>query len=181
LPLPRDRVEKCLTADDHLFRRAWRDGIGALAIAERRGRLPSQTGLVAEAVATLILGDLGIDVFAQIITAGVRGVDLLALTPDETVLAIEVKGTLRPGRVPPFSRGALRQMSIEWLNDPTNPAMVEWELQAADLYGAVTVVDFARTSWRAAVTSDFELFTPVLQPQDLLVPSKLAGSSSTAH
>jgi hypothetical protein len=168
-----ERIEECLTPADNLFRQGWRSGLGALTISERRGRLPSVTGFIAEAVATLILGELGLDVFAQIVTPGVHGVDLLALTPEGTVLALEVKGTLRPGGLPRFCRGALRQMSVEWLNHPKNPAMAESELEAADLYGGVVVLDFARASWRAALTSDFETFTPVRRANDLLAPSRL--------
>lgn len=178
LPLSLECIEECLTPADDLFRRAWLGGLGALTITARRGRLPSDTGFIAEAVATLILGELGLDVFAQIVTPGVHGVDLLALTPEETVLALEVKGTLRPGGLPRFSRGALRQMSVEWLNDPKNPAMAEWELQAKDLYGCVAVLDFARASWRAALTSDFETFAPVHRANDLLAPSRLSLPSS---
>lgn len=89
------------------------------------------------------------------------------------MLALEVKGTLRPGGLPRFSRGALRQVSVEWLNDAKNPAMAEWELQAADLYGGVAVLDFARATWRVALTSDFETVTPVLRANDLLAPSRL--------
>lgn len=173
LPLSWERVEECLTPADDLFRRAWRGGLGALTTGERQGRLPSDTGFIAEAVATLVFRELGLDVFAQIVTPGVHGVDLLALTAEESVLALEVKGTLRPGGLPRLSSGALRQMSVEWLNDPKNPAMAEWELQAADIYGGVAVFDFARASWRAALTSDFETFTPVLRAHDLLTPSRL--------
>jgi len=175
LPLPPTHVEECLTEADTLFRRAWRDGLDSLTLAERRGRLAADTGFIAEAVATLLLGDVGLDVFAQIITPGIRGVDLMALAPEETVLAIEVKGTLRAGTIPRFSRSSLGQMSVDWLNDPNNPAMAERELEALDIYGAVAVVDFARGSWRAALTSDFENFRPVLSVEQLVAPSRLEG------
>jgi hypothetical protein len=69
----------------------------------------------------------------NIVEPGIRGVDLLALTPEPTVLALEVKGTLRAAAIPRFSRGRARQMSVEWLNDPANPAMAEWNLEAMDL------------------------------------------------
>lgn len=45
-------------------------------------------------------------------------------------------------------------MSIDWLNDPHNPAMAEWGLEALDIYGGVAVIDFALNVWRAALTSD---------------------------
>jgi hypothetical protein len=50
------------------------------------------------------------------------------------VLVLEVKGTLRRGTIPRLTPSRLRQMSREWLNDPANPAMTEWSLQADDLY-----------------------------------------------
>lgn len=174
LPLPREHMEECLREDgDELFRRAWSDGIDALTLDERRGRLCADTGFIAESVATLLLGDVGLDVFAQIVTPGVHGVDLLALAPEGTVLALEVKGTLRAGSIPRFSRVALRQMSIEWLNDPNNPAMAEWGLEALDIYGGVAVIDFARNVWRVALTSDYEGFRPVLDAEQLLVLTEL--------
>lgn len=84
------------------------------------------------------------------------------------MLALEVKGTLRAGSIPRFSRGVLKQMSIEWLNDPSNPAMAEWDLEALDIYGGVAVIDFARNVWRVALTSDYEGFRPVLDAKELL-------------
>lgn len=172
LRLLREHVEECLHKDgDTLFRRAWNDGLNALTFDQRRGRLSIDTGFIAESVATLILGDVGLDVFAQITTSGVHGVDLLALAPEGTVLALEVKGTLRAGSIPRFSRGALRQMSIEWLNHPSNPGMAEWGLDALDIYGGVTVIDFARNVWRVALTSDYEGFRPVVDAKQLLTLS----------
>jgi hypothetical protein len=179
LPLPREHVEACLHEDkDLLFRRAWSNGLDTLTLHERRGRLCTDTGYIAESVATLLLGDIGLDVFAQIITTGVHGVDLLALAPEGPVLALEVKGTLRAGSIPRLSRGALRQMSIEWLNDPSNPAMAEWDLQALDIYGGIAVIDFAHNAWRAALTSDYENFTPLHRQEQLLA---LDGLSRTAR
>jgi hypothetical protein len=172
LPLLREHVEECLR-EDELFRPAWEHGLDALTLDERRGRLCVDIGFIAESVATLLLGDVGLDVFAQIVTPGVHGVDLLALTPEATVLALEVKGTLRANAIPRLSRGTLRQMSIEWLNDPSNPAMAEWGLEALDIYGGVAMIDFARNVWRAALTSDFEGFRPVLDAEQLLVLSEL--------
>lgn len=174
LRLLREHVEECLHEDgDELFRHAWNDGLDALTLDQRRGRLSADTGFIAESVATLLLGDVGLDVFAQIVTSGVHGVDLLALAPEGTVLALEVKGTLRAGSIPRFSRGALRQMSIEWLNEPSNPAMAEWGLEALDIYGGVTVIDFARNVWRVALTSDYEGFRPVVDAEQLLALSEL--------
>ena len=64
-------------------------------------------------------------------------------------------------------------MSIEWLNNPSNPAMAEWELEALDIYGGIAVIDFARNVWRAALASDYEGFVPVVTADQLLAPSEL--------
>src|SRR5687768_5306668 len=79
---------------------------------------------------------------------GVHGVDLLFLSPDEAVLALEVKGTLRAGAVPCLTPSHLRQMSRDWLNQPDNPAMSEWELEADDLCAGVMVVDLTTPTYR---------------------------------
>jgi hypothetical protein len=72
-------------------------GWSVLPVKQRR-RLAWVTGEVAEAVAEVLLADIGLRVFPQITTPGIHGVDLLLLAPDESVLAVEVKVTLRPGR-----------------------------------------------------------------------------------
>lgn len=165
-PLPAGTVEGCLL-DDPLFARAWTDGPASLTAQERRGRLSVDIGTIAESVATLLLQEAGLDVFAELATAGVHGVDLLALTPAGEVVAVEVKGTFRLGEVPRLGRGRLRQMSLEWLSSPGNPAMVEWGLEGSDVYGAILVVDFADRSWRVALTRDYEAFRPVVELRGL--------------
>jgi hypothetical protein len=97
----------------------------------------------------------------------VHGVDLLFLAPDESVLALEVKGTLRPGLIPRLTPSLLRQMSKEWLNDPNNPAMAEWSLRANDLYAGVMIVDLALAQFRVALTGDFERYTPMTDTEQL--------------
>jgi Holliday junction resolvase-like predicted endonuclease len=164
--LPVDLVEGCLL-DDQLFVRAWTDGPASLTVRERRGRLSVDVGTIAESVATLLLQEAGLEIFAELATAGVHGVDLLALTRAGEVVAIEVKGTFRRGAVPRLGRGRLLQMSLEWLSSPANPAMVEWGLEGADVYAAILVVDFADRSWRVALTRDYETFRPVLELRDL--------------
>lgn len=52
-------------------------------------------------------------------------------------------------------------MSREWLNDPANPAMAEWSLQANDLYAGVMLVDLATPLYRLALSGNFEHYTPV--------------------
>ena len=165
-PLPPGTVESCLL-DDPLFVRAWTDGPAWLSAQERRGRLSVDVGTIAESVATLLLQEVGLDVFAELAVAGIHGVDLLALTPAAEVTAIEVKGTFRRGAIPRLGRGRLRQMSLEWLSNPANPAMVEWGLEGADVYGALLVVDFAARSWRVALTRDYQTFRPVVELREL--------------
>jgi hypothetical protein len=109
----------------------------------------------------MLLDERGYQLFWQITTPGVRGVDLLFLAPDEAVLALEVKGTLRPGTLPRLTPSFRRQMSRGWLNGPNNPAMVEWSLEADDLYAGAMTVDLALAQFRIALSSDFELYTPV--------------------
>jgi hypothetical protein len=58
-------------------------------------------------------------------------------------------------------------MTREWLNDPTNPAMAEWSLRADDLYASVIVVDLALAQFRFARSGDFELYTPVIELEQL--------------
>ena len=124
-------------------------------------------GEVAESVAEIVLDDLGYNLFWHITTPGIHGVDLLFLSPEQSVLALEVKGTLRPGTTPRLTPSRLRQMSREWLNDPTNPAMAEWSLQADDLYAGVMLVDLASPLYRIALSSNFDHFTPITASSDL--------------
>jgi hypothetical protein len=119
------------------------------------------TGEVAESVAELLLAEVEITVFWHITTPGVHGVDLLFLCPDESVLALEVKGTLRLGSLPRLTPSRLRQMSREWLNGRGNPAMAEWDLRAEDLYAGVMVVDLAGATARVVLSADFETFVPL--------------------
>lgn len=51
-------------------------------------------------------------------------------------------------------------MSAGWL-DVGNAPMVEWGLEAADVYGGVVFVDLEARFARVAVTADYELFAPV--------------------
>lgn len=136
-----------------------------------------EIGTIAESVATLLLLDAGLAVFAELATAGVHGVDLLALTHSGQVIAFEVKGTLRGGSVPRLGRGRLRQMSLDWLDGTTNPAMIDWNLVGADIYGAIAALDFARRTWRVAVTANYEHFVPI-RGTDELRSLDFAGSQT---
>ena len=163
-PVDTSAIRGCVNTSvdaDRLFERARADGLASIKRSERGGLLARVTGEVAESVAQILLADNGYSLFWQITTPGVHGVDLLLLAPDEAVLTLEVKGTLRPGVVPRLTPSLRRQMSREWLNSQDNPAMSEWELKADDLYAGVMVVDFALAQFRLALSSDFDLYTPV--------------------
>jgi hypothetical protein len=179
LPIEPETIDQCLDEDrdqaDALFRRARSVGLAGLAPTERSGHLWRVVGEVAESVAEQVLADLGYNVFWHITDPGVHGVDLLLLSPDEAVLALEVKGTLRAGSIPRLTPSRLRQMSREWLDQLDNPAMVEWELKAEDIYAGVIVVDFGLSVFRVALSADFELYAPVLAPDELDVMRRLQG------
>jgi hypothetical protein len=142
--VPEETIAGCLSDSpaDRLFECARRDGLASLPLTQRRG-LNRVTGEVAESVAEVLLAEVEITVFWHITTPGVHGVDLLFLCPDESVLALEVKGTLRLGSLPRLTPSRLRQMSREWLNGRGNPAMAQWDLRAEDPYAGVMVVDLA--------------------------------------
>ena len=157
-------IASCLDeskAADAAFTRVRSLGLARTERARRPAGLARVTGDVAESVAQLLLDEHGYSVFWQITTPGVHGVDLLLLAPDETVLALEVKGTLRPETIPRLTASRLRQMSRRWLEDPSNPGMAEWSLTADDLYAGVMVVDLALAQFRIAISGDFELYAPI--------------------
>lgn len=159
---------------DASFARTRRRGLKATPLNERQG-LSRVTGEVAESVAELLLAEVDIEVFWHIVEDGIHGVDLLFLTPDESVLALEVKGTLRPGVIPTMTPSRLRQMSREWLNGPDNPAMAEWELEADDLYAGVMVIDLAISVARTAVSGDFDGYLSVGDLGELANLAALVG------
>jgi hypothetical protein len=167
IPIPRPLVKQCLRPDDR-FRQAWPAGIDQLDVRDRRGRLCVETGTIAESVATLLLLEAGLEVFSELATAGVHGVDLLALSPAEQVLALEVKGTLRERSRPRLGRAAIRQMSLAWLDSDANPAMLDWGLAGLDLYGGIAHLNFASMTWRAVLSGDFETWVPAADVGDLL-------------
>jgi len=167
LGLDVELIEGCLDEErdrfDALVRRVRAVGLSGLTRGERSGHLWRVVGEVAESVAELVLTDLGYNVFWHITEPGLHGVDLLFLSPDESVLALEVKGTLRAGAIPRLTSSRLRQMSRDWLNGPDNPAMSEWDLEADDVYAGVMVVDLATPAFRVALSADFEMYVPVLE------------------
>lgn len=179
IPITEDTIATCLDPDssaDQLFDRARRHGLSSLDLSQRRA-ISRVTGEVAESVAELLLADVGLSVFWHITTPGIHGVDLLFLCSDESVLALEVKGTLRAGTIPRLTPSRLRQMSREWLNGPDNPAMAEWELEADDLYTGVMIIDFAASAARVALSDDFDSYWPLL---DLAELKNMAAALSEA-
>jgi hypothetical protein len=134
-------VQQCLDPDnaaDALFIRGWRSGAGSLTRAERCA-VAGVTGHVAESVTELLLDHLDWQPLWHFTGPGRHGVDLVFLTPDDRVTAVEVKGTLVPGRIPRLSRRDITQMSAAWVDKADNPGMAELGLQSADVYGAVAV------------------------------------------
>lgn len=176
------RVGTAERVAEQQFAEAFRDGLGSVPLRKRVGRLPSVIGSVAEAVASRLLVARGFSVFADISVVGVRGVDLLLLSPSDDVLALEVKGTLRPGSLPRFGRSRLRQMSAEWLDHSSNPAMIEWGLDSLDVFTGVIAVDLRASSARVIVSGDHDLFVPVVSEEQLLRPFvALVRPSARAH
>jgi hypothetical protein len=163
-PIDENKIRGCVDTSrtvDELFERARTQGLATIERSQRSGRLALITGEVAESVAEIILDEHGYRVFWQLPISGTHGVDLLLLAPDDAVLALEVKGTLRPGAIPRLTPSLRRQMSREWLNDLKNPAMADWSLEAEDLYAGVIVVDLALARFRLVVSDDFERYAPV--------------------
>jgi hypothetical protein len=157
-------VEGCLdlaSAKDRLFARGWRSGPAGLTRAERCA-VAGVTGHIAESAVEVLLDRLDWRVLWHFTGPGRHGVDLVFLTPDDKVVAVEVKGTFTAGRIPRLSRREMAQMSAEWVDKADNPGMAEFGLRSADIYGAVAVVNFADLSWRIALTADFSALRPVL-------------------
>jgi len=165
IKLDRSVVEACLDVErpgDARFHTAWAGSLAALARDQRSGALAGVTGHVAESVVEALLADEGWHPVWHFTGAGRHGVDLLMLSPEaDRVLAIEVKGTLRARHVPRLSRRATLQMSAAWVDKADNPGMAEWELQSADVYGAVIAVNFADMTVRALLSDDFACWRPV--------------------
>ena len=158
-------VEECLdpaSAKDRLFARGWRSGPASLTRAERCA-VAGVTGHIAESAIEVLLDHLGWRVLWHFTGPGRHGVDLIFLTPDDKIVAVEVKGTLTAGRIPRLSRREMTQMSAEWVDKADNPGMAELELRSTDIYGAVAVVNFADMTWRAALTADFLALRPVIR------------------
>jgi len=162
-------VEECLDATstgDSMFARAWRAGAASLSRTERCA-VAGVTGHVAESVTEVLLDRGEWRVLWHFTGPGRHGVDLVFLTPDDKIVAVEVKGTLVAGRIPRLSRREMIQMSAGWVDKADNPGMAELGLQSADVYGAVTSINFADMTWRIALTADFSTLSPVLRVDQL--------------
>ena len=79
----------------------------------------------------------------------------------QRVVAIEVKGTLRPGYWPRLRGGELRQMDLTWLDKSDNPGMGEWNLASSDVFGGVALVNFAERQLKLALTREFATWHPI--------------------
>lgn len=153
--------------------------------SERTAGLASVTGHVAESV-EILLDEWGYAMLWHFDTVGQHGIHLLALDPTgERVVAFEVKGTLRSGSACAYRRGHVTQMSAAWIDKKDNPGMANWDLQSADLYGAVVAVNFVDLAYRVALTNDFERLHPItrsdkstdLDGYSLLAASHRLGAS----
>jgi hypothetical protein len=157
-------VEECIdpvSSKDRLFSRGWRSGPASLTRAERCA-VAGVTGHIAESVLEVLLDRLDWRVLWHFTGPGRHGVDLVFLTPDDQIAAVEVKGTLTAGRIPRLSRREMTQMSAEWVDKADNPGMAELGLRSADIYGAVAVINFADMTWRVALTAGFSALSPVI-------------------
>lgn len=162
-------VDGCLdpaSAADSLFARAWRSGPARLTRAQRCA-VAGVTGHVAESVTEQFLDRQDWRVLWHFTGPGQHGVDLVFLTPDDKIAAVEVKGTLVTGCIPRLSHREMDQMSGEWVDKADNPGMAELGLHSFDIYGAVTAVNFADMTWRIALTSDFSALCPVTKVEQL--------------
>ena len=158
-PLSADLVKAHLvdkSPDDRLFESAWRNGLGSIPLDRRRGRLPGVIGHIAESIAESIFVDLAFIPLWHFDSNGGNGVDLLMILPAfDGVVAIEVKGTLRSGRLARLRNAQLGQMTPGWLASPVNAGMIEWDLEAHRVYGAIFVINFADLLFKVAATADF--------------------------
>jgi hypothetical protein len=164
-PFPLDPriVDDCLdlaVMSDQLFLRARRASRGSLTSREW-AVLAGTTGHIAESVAEVLLDGRGWEVLWHFEGPGRHGADLVFLAPGDRVIAVEVKGTLVPGRLPRPSRRDMAQMSAAWIDKADNPAMASLGMRSGDIYGGVVAINFADNIWRAVLTSDFTTLRPV--------------------
>jgi hypothetical protein len=108
---------------------------------------------LANSVSQVELEQLG---FTLIWQAWRMGPDLIVLSPSDELLFVEVIGTLRAGVPrhlrPPAWRYALNE---------------EFGVRLQDAAGLVMLVNLQEATWRAALTKDFEHFSPVGSADEL--------------
>ena len=168
-PLDAALVEECLgpAPIDAVFGRGWRSGPASLTRAERNA-VARVTGHMAESVTEVLLDRLGWQVLWHFTGPGRHGVDLLFLAPGDKIVAMEVKGTLVPGRLPRLSYRDMDQMSTSAVDKADNPGMAELVgLQSADVYGGVVIINFADLEWRLGLTPDFSTLIPITKIEQL--------------
>jgi hypothetical protein len=129
-------------------------------------------------VFSLSLEPLGWSPLWHMTGPGWHGVDLVFLAPGDLVVAIEVKGTLVPGRVPRLSAGELVQMSAARVDKVDNPGMAELGLASPDVYGGVAVVNLADLTWRIALTRDCQIFELTAAQEQLASLAWLVGGEA---
>lgn len=179
MSIPDGVIAGCLDLDDPgdvLFHQAWRNSLASLPRASRSGALSTVTGHIAESVTAVLLADLGNQLIWQLTGPGRHGVDLVMLdSAGQTVVAWEVKGTLREVGWPRLSRRELRQMGAGWMDKGDNPGMAEWGLTSDDVIGGVVFVRFRSREARIVLTADFDTFIPVVDERQLADLSWVAG------
>lgn len=177
LPVPAEAIEGCLDLErpsDRLFRAAWTQSLDAVPRSRRGGALGGITGHVAESVVEVMLVDADYVPVAHHPGPGRRGVDLVMLhLTCEMVFVVELKGTLRAGRIPRMTRGELDQMSAGWIDKPSNPGMIDTGLSSEDVYAAIAVVNFAEQTLRVVLSENFVTFVPVTSADQLADPGAL--------
>ncbi len=168
-PVDTATVSDCLdpsSTADSLFARAWRSGPASLTHAERCA-VAGITGHLAESVTEILLDQFEWRPLWHFTGPGRHGIDLALLTPDGNIVAAEVKGTLVARRIPRLTHRELAQMSAEWVDKANNPGMAELGLRSTDVYGAVSVINFADMTWRIALTANFSALHPVTHAEQL--------------
>lgn len=161
---PRNEAgERELTPAEAAFAQAVTTSLQQVPQAQRAG-LQATAGNIAEAVVEVVLVDLGWSPLYHDVnpSSGGHGVDLVMLTPSmDKVAAIEVKATLQPDRWPRLAPVRMNQMTTQWLDKLGNAGMIATELHAADVYGLIAMVQFARRHMKAAITEDFVSYLPI--------------------
>lgn len=167
--IPKTVVRGCVEPSksaDALFERARIHGLDSIDRRHRSGHLARVIGEVAESVAEIILDEQDYNLLWQITTPASTASTCSSSHQTTASWPSRSKERCSPARFH-ASPSRLRQMSRAWLNDPANPAMAEWSLQAEDLYAGIMLVDLATPRYRLALSGDFAHYTPVAALADL--------------